>query len=195
MNKNTLPSAGRRRAGLGLLLALPAWPLWGEEVASSDRMAALIRQGGCVVLIRHALTEPGIGDPPGFTLDNCRSQRLLSEAGRGQSRRIGQWFSAQGLKPAGVRSSLWCRCRDTADEAFGAHTPWPALNSSFGNAQAQPAMTQAMRQALRQVPAGRFEVWITHQVSMTALTGSYPAMGEGFVVSNQGQLLARYPWT
>ncbi len=194
MNHPAAELRQRRRFGVGLLLAmtLPARPAWSSEAAAP--IAPLIRQGGCVVLIRHALTEPGIGDPPGFTLDNCRSQRQISAAGRAQSKRIGQWFAQQGLKPAAVRSSLWCRCRDTADEAFGSHIPWPALNSSFGDAQAQPAMTQAMRQALRQVPSGHFEVWVTHQVSMTALTDAYPAMGEGFVVSSQGRLLGRHHW-
>ncbi len=185
----------RRQFGWGLLAAtLPAGPSWGTDSVGAASLAPLIRPGGCVVLIRHALTEPGIGDPPGFTLDNCRSQRLLSPEGRAQSRRIGQWFTEQGLKPAAVRSSLWCRCRDTADEAFGFHTPWPALNSTFGNAQAQPALTQMMRQALRQIPSGRFEVWVTHQVSMSALTNAYPSMGEGFVVASDGRLLGRHLW-
>ncbi len=185
----------RRQFGPGLLAAmLPAGPSWGTELAGATGLAQWIRPGGCVVLIRHALTEPGMGDPPGFTLDNCRSQRLLSAAGRAQSRRIGQWFAEQGLKPAAVRSSLWCRCRDTADEAFGSHIPWPALNSTFGRAQEQPALTQMMRQALRQMLPGRFEVWVTHQVSMTALTDAYPSMGEGFVVASDSRLLGRHLW-
>lgn len=186
----------RRQLGLGMLAAaLPAGVSWGAGAIEGPGLASLIRPGGCVVLIRHAQTEPGIGDPPGFSLDKCSSQRLLSAAGRAQSRRIGHWFAQHGLKPAAVRSSLWCRCRDTADEAFGSHVPWPALNSSFGNPQAQPAMTDLMRQALARIPKGRFEVWITHQVSMTALTDAYPAMGEGFVVSPEGRLLGRHLWT
>jgi hypothetical protein len=48
-----------------------------------------------------------------------------------------------------------------------------------------------MRERLRNMPAGRMEIWVTHQVNMTALTGAYPGLGEAFVVDQQGRLLAR----
>jgi len=185
----------RRRAWslAALACTLPgarAAPLGGPEAA----LALTLRAGGCALLIRHALTEPGVGDPPGFTLDNCTSQRQISMAGRMQARRIGRWFAQQGLRPSAVRSSLWCRCRNTANEAFGSHQPWPALNSSFAQAQAQPAQTEQLRKALSELPDGRFEVWVTHQVNMSALTGAYPAMGEGFALSREGLLLGRHHW-
>lgn len=184
----------RRQA---LTIGLAGWACAGASLASSEAaaLASALRAGGCALLIRHARTESGIGDPPGFTLENCQSQRQISAEGRAQARRIGQWFQAQGLKPAAVRSSLWCRCRDTATEAFGSHSPWPALNSTFGQAQLQPAQTRQLEQALAGLPGTGFEVWITHQVNMTALTGAYPAMGEGFAVSREGRLLARLAWT
>jgi len=59
----------------------------------------------CALLLRHAQTVPGIGDPPGFRLDACSSQRNLSDEGRAQARRIGQWFKARNLQPRAVRSS------------------------------------------------------------------------------------------
>ena len=107
---------------------------------------------------------------------------------------MGRWFADQGLRPSAVRSSLWCRCRDTADEAFGTHQPWPALNSSFAQPQSQPALTEQLRQALSLLQVGRFEVWITHQVNMSALTGAYPAMGEGLIVNREALLLGRHHW-
>ena len=42
-----------------------------------------------------------------------------------------------------------------------------------------------------QLPENAMEVWVTHQVNMTGLTGAYPAMGEGFVIDREGRLLAR----
>lgn len=189
-----IKSLRRRQLGLaGLALALPSaytQPLDPPGAA----FARQLRAGGCALLIRHALTEPGIGDPPGFTLDNCSSQRQISPAGRLQARRMGRWFADQGLRPSAVRSSLWCRCRDTADEAFGTHQPWPALNSSFAQPQSQPALTEQLRQALSLLQVGRFEVWITHQVNMSALTGAYPAMGEGLIVNREALLLGRHHW-
>ncbi len=189
-----IKSLRRRQLGLaGLALALPSAYTQPQDPPGAA-FARQLRAGGCALLIRHALTEPGIGDPPGFTLDNCSSQRQISAAGRLQARRMGRWFADQGLRPSAVRSSLWCRCRDTADEAFGTHQPWPALNSSFAQPQSQPALTEQLRQALSLLQAGRFEVWITHQVNMSALTGAYPAMGEGFIVNREALLLGRHHW-
>ena len=70
-----------------------------------------------------AAARQEIGDPPGFRLGECATQRQLSETGREQAQRIGTWFSARGLAPAEVRSSAWCRCLDTATLAFGRAQP------------------------------------------------------------------------
>ena len=75
--------------------------------------------------------------------------------------------------------------------ALGRVDPWPALNSTFAG-QGQPhRQLDELRERLRRLPAGTLEVWVTHQVIMTALTDAYPAMGEGFLVDRQGRLLAR----
>ena len=52
-------------------------------------------------------------------------------------------------------------------------------------------LVRRLRERLQALPAGRTEVWVTHQVNMTGLTGAYPGMGEGFLVDRQGRLLAR----
>lgn len=48
-----------------------------------------------------------------------------------------------------------------------------------------------LRARLKAVPAGAFEVWVTHQVNITALTGEFTAMGEALIVDASGVLLAR----
>jgi len=172
-------------AGLGLpWLGLPS--IAGAEVASVVDAAAALRRGGVAVLLRHAATEPGIGDPPGFRLGVCATQRQLSEQGRAQSQRIGAWFSARGLAPAEVRSSAWCRCLDTATLAFGRARAWTALNSFFGDRSAESGQSAELRKALGKLPAQGFEVWVTHQVNISALTGVSPGMGEAVVVRLAG---------
>ena len=187
----------KRRQALTAWTALAAsswgaWPADTQAQATPD-MAAILRTGGCVVLLRHAQTEPGIGDPPNFRLDQCSTQRNLSADGRAQSQRIGQWFKDRKLQASAVRSSVWCRCKDTADIAFGAHTVLPALASTFENnaSQAGQTQTQTLRALLKAVPLGQFEVWVSHQVNITALTGEVPAMGEAFVVGIDAKVLAR----
>jgi phosphohistidine phosphatase SixA len=166
----------------------------GAGIAFAKRpneMASLLRKGGCVVVLRHAQTDPGIGDPAGYTLADCSSQRNLSIAGRQQASAIGSWFMTHSLAPRLVQSSPWCRCKDTADAAFGRHTVVAELGSTFDNDAAQDASTRALKNRLASAAAGQFDVWVTHQVNMTALTGLYPAMGEAFVVNAAGVTLMR----
>jgi phosphohistidine phosphatase SixA len=171
----------QRRAAL---IALPAFAMLRTAVAS-DALVAALRDGPVALLLRHAITEPGVGDPPGFRLDTCSTQRQLSTEGRAQAGRIGAWFAARNLRPARVRSSAWCRCLDTATLAFGQAEPWPALNSFFGDRSVETRQSAAMRAALAALAPGRFEVWVTHQVNITAFTGESVAMGDAWVVRAQ----------
>lgn len=173
-----------------LIAAACAAAAWTPGTRAAPTLAEQARRGG-VLLIRHASTEPGLGDPPGFVLDQCHTQRNLSDAGRAEARAMGAWFRQHGLQPQAVLSSQWCRCLDTARLALGRVEPWPALNSTFaGRGQPEQQLAQ-LRVRLRELPTGVLEVWFTHQVIMTALAQAYPAMGEGFLVNRQGLLLAR----
>ena len=121
-----------RRHVLQTLLAASAIPAASTLRAQSARdVAALLRAGACVLMLRHAQTVAGVGDPPGFQLDQCSTQRNLSDKDRGQAKRIGQWFTARQLAIGSVQSSAWCRCKDTATLAFGHFDLLPALNSTF----------------------------------------------------------------
>src|SRR5690242_9259354 len=99
---------------LAALLALAAIGARADEA-----LWALLQQGGQVVLVRHALTEPGVGDPPGFRPGECRTQRNLSDAGRAEARRLGAALRERRIPVGDVLSSPWCRCLETAQLVFG----------------------------------------------------------------------------
>lgn len=151
---------------------------------ADDAAAAALRGGGCVVAFRHALA-PGTFDPPGMRLDDCSTQRNLSDDGRAQARRIGEWFRARGLKPQRVRSSPWCRCTETAQLAFGGADTWRALGSPRAGTETTNAQSlAALRAELQRVARERapFEAWVTHMFVIADLTGSGSASGEGLVL-------------
>jgi phosphohistidine phosphatase SixA len=177
-----------------LLAASLAWPALPSLAAHED-VATLLRQGGVVIALRHALA-PGTFDPPGFQPGVCSTQRNLSDEGRAQARRIGEWFKAARLQPARVRSSPWCRCLDTATLAFGQVEPWAALGSPRGTAETTHAESlDALRRAVAAVPPQRFEAWVTHQFVLTKLVGGGSSSGEGLVLradaAGAPQVLAR----
>ena len=100
------------------LLAIVVVALWACGAAAEEPAAALwdaLRAGGHVALIRHAATTGGAGDPPGFRLDDCTTQRNLTDRGRAEARRLGERLRAEGIAVGKVLSSQWCRCRETAD--------------------------------------------------------------------------------
>ena len=146
----------------------------------------LLRQGGNVLLMRHAQTEPGTGDPPNFTLGDCGTQRNLSDAGREQAQRVGAAFQRERVRPDEVRSSAWCRCVDTAELAFGRHTVWSPINSFFEQGD-RGQQTREVLQAVQTLKAPRNLVLVTHQVNISALTGAFTAMGE-LLLTRPGQV-------
>lgn len=165
-----------------ILESIACWPL-AVRADEGTAVLASLRGGGAAVLLRHALTEPGVGDPPGFRLEQCSTQRNLSDAGREQARRIGRWFAAQRLAPSRVRSSPWCRCLETARLAFGSQVePWAGLASTFGDPARREQQAELLRGALLALPARGFEVWVTHQINIGALVEAPLPMGSAVVL-------------
>ena len=158
------------------LLALPA------QARASEALWALLKSGGQVVIMRHASTESTAGDRDTMRLEDCSTQRNLSASGRDEARRIGSAFRARGITVDDVRSSLWCRCLDTAMLAFGTANPWLPLNSFFRNRDREAGQTSAVRELVSRHRGGTL-VLVTHQVNITALTGLYPGEGEIIVLT------------
>ena len=145
---------------------------------SFDQAALRLKEGGYALLMRHAQTDPGTGDPAGFRLDDCKTQRNLSDAGREQAVRTGAAFRAAGLVFGKVLASQWCRCLDTAQLAFDSVEPWPALNSFRQRNADAPSQVVQVRLLARNIRPPTNLVLVTHQVNITALTSLVPAMGE-----------------
>ncbi|SMD10824.1 histidine phosphatase family protein [Rhizobium sp. RU36D] len=152
--------------------AFAAPDLWGEAQA-----------GRAIVLMRHALA-PGTGDPQGFKLGACSTQRNLSAEGRAQAARIGALFRANGIARADVFSSQWCRCLDTASGLdLGPVTEQPLLNSFFGNPEDGRPQTEALHRWIVGLKPTGPVVLVTHQVNITGLTSVVPASGEMLFVT------------
>lgn len=169
-----------------LLLALLAMWTWQAAHAADDAVLwAGLRAGTHVALMRHA-QAPGVGDPAGFRLEDCRTQRNLSAEGKRQATRAGAMFRENGIARARVYSSQWCRSLDTAAGlGLGPVTPEPALNSFFENGGREKPQTEQVLTLIGQHESGTPLVLVTHQVNITALTGGYVESGEIVVVRHR----------
>ena len=179
----------RRAFVVGLwavLLAVAPSCATAASLLSEEAASSLIKRGGVTLLLRHGQTEPGLGDPPGFRLDDCSTQRNLSSAGRDALRDMAARNAQRGIVFERVYTSVWCRCRDTAKLLVtDARTvsDWSALNSQFaGNPVAADSNTLVVAR-VRAVPSSERWLMVTHQVNITALTGVVPSMGEGVLVA------------
>lgn len=164
-----------------VLLALSI--LLPTSAVADEALWTLLRGGGQVVLMRHATTTPGVGDPAGFHLGDCPSQRNLTDAGRDEARRIGTAFRSRDVSVGRVLSSRWCRCLETAQLAFGRVEPWEALDSIFEDRHHEPERTAAVRRVAEGRPADGNLVLVTHGANIVALTGISPAPGEFLVLT------------
>lgn len=150
---------------------------------ADETLWKLLEGGGRVVLVRHAITTPGVGDPEGMRLDDCRTQRNLTDAGRAHARSIGEAFRARKVPVDRVLSSPWCRCLETAQLAFGRADPSAALGNLFGRPEKSSEQVQAMRSLVASHRGSGNLVLVSHGSTIAALTGISPSTGEMVIVT------------
>jgi broad specificity phosphatase PhoE len=161
--------------------------LVGSQAQAEPLSLAELARPGRVLMLRHALA-PGNGDPPGFRIEDCSSQRNLDQSGRQQARALGRRLSAAGMTSALLYSSQWCRCLETARLLdLGPVVPLPALNSFYGRAAERGARVAALRTFLAQLPVdGRPVVLVTHQITISQFTQAGTASGGGSLFQLNG---------
>jgi phosphohistidine phosphatase SixA len=169
------------RAALCVLAVSPSITPGLVAADSKDAWAALVK-GGHVALIRHGNAPPGHGgDPPGFRLDDCRTQRNLDEQGRREARALGEAFRKYAVRVDRVLSSPWCRCLETARlMAVGpVETSWALVPDVAPNASVRLSELKEIVAAWR--GPGTL-VLVTHALTVRALLGFLPNQGETVVL-------------
>jgi broad specificity phosphatase PhoE len=139
-----------------------------------------LRTPGAVVVVRHSYA-PGAFDPPDARLDDCSTQRNLDDAGRGQAKRVGEAFRANGIEVGRVLSSPRCRCLDTARLAFGRAEPWGVLQGALRDQELRRRLLAETKKVVAAHADGAPLVLVTHGSVVSDLTGLDVRMG-AFVV-------------
>ena len=158
--------------------------------AQADEAALwrLLQGGGQVVLLRHALSDPGVGDPPGMRLEDCTSQRNLSEQGRREADRLGEALRNRRIPVAGLLSSPWCRCLETARLVFDQPSQVePALGNLFGRQEREAQQMAELKKLVQRAPAAGNVFMVTHGSTILALTGVSPGSSEMVILTPLGR--------
>lgn len=172
-----------RRAVIFLLLAL-ALPTDYAGSANAQAQSAwpLLSEPGHAVFMRHA-DAPGFADPEGYRVDDCSTQRNLSDGGREQARRIGEALRNRGVAFQRVLTSPWCRCKDTAVLVTGREAEiFGPLSNLIGRSQHTSEQVAALKAFLAALQPDTRALLVTHGVVINALTGINPATGEMIIV-------------
>lgn len=154
---------------------------------ANEELWGLLKGGGHVVLMRHTVTTPGMGDPPGMKVDDCSTQRNLTGEGRRHAKLIGEAWRTHGAQADRVMSSPMCRCMETARLAFGRVDESQPLSSQHSRSESEmPRQVREMRAVASEKHRGGNVVLVSHGTTIATLTGISPEPGEMLIVSPQG---------
>ena len=144
-----------------------------------------LKDGGKLILIRHAYA-PGNGDPNNFNLNDCSTQRNLSEDGRKQAQQIGEFFRKNKIKIEKVLSSEWCRCKETAKIAFKNFSTNNFLNSFYSSKyeKNKDKLVKALNYYIKKFESNKNLILVTHYVMISEVLNYSPSSGE-IVVSDK----------
>jgi len=151
----------------------------GALADQRDAWAALV-SGSHVALVRHGNAPPGYGgDPPGFKIDDCATQRNMDERGRAQARAVGEAFRQHGVPVDKVRSSPMCRCLETARlMALGPVESVLVVATS----EQSPERLVMLKEMVAAWRGPGTLVLVTHAITVNALVGIMPEQAETVVV-------------
>ena len=144
-----------------------------------------LEDGGKLIFIRHAYA-PGNGDPAGFNLNDCSTQRNLSDDGRKQAQRIGEFFNKNKIEIDKVLSSEWCRCKETAKIAFKNYSTNSFLNSFYSSkfSKNKDKQVKAFNYYIKNLESKKNLIFVTHYVFISEVLNYGPSSGE-IVVSDK----------
>ena len=144
-----------------------------------------LKEGGKLIFIRHAYA-PGSGDPNNFNLNDCSTQRNLSEEGKKQAEKIGKFFRDKKIKIDKVLSSEWCRCKETAKISFKNFSTNSFLNSFYSSkfAKNKDKQIDALNNYLLKFKSAKNLILVTHYVLISEVLNYGPSSGE-IVVSDK----------
>ena len=152
---------------------------------SNQNVINELKKGGNLIFIRHAYA-PGGGDPKNFDINDCKTQRNLSNSGRDQAKKIGFYFKENNIPIGKVYSSEWCRCKETASIAFNDFETKSFLNSFFSSqfAKNKDIQMKRLKTFINNWDKNENLVFVTHYVVISESLNYAPSSGE-IVISNK----------
>lgn len=181
------------RLGLSILIfigmmqtahALERTPDAFVEIPATPQLLQQVRQGGFVLYMRHGATDSAYPDQVPIVLNDCSTQRPLTEAGRAEIVTVGEAVREAGLPVGEVFSSPLCRARESAQLAYGDKVQ--IINelmytAHLTSAEKLPVIAMTRKLLSEPVALGSNRVIVAHAPNLADLMAYFPRI-EGTVI-------------
>lgn len=148
--------------------------------ATAEQLAA-IQEGGYVLFIRHGPTDSALPDHVPVDLDDCATQRPLTDAGRALMQQVGEHFHHARIPFGRVYSSPLCRAKETSELIFGADGYQVDANLLYVAAlttdEKQPIIARTLELLTEAVPPQTNRVLVAHGPNLVEVMEYFPVEG------------------
>jgi phosphohistidine phosphatase SixA len=159
--------------------------------ANEQKIIKDLKEGGKLILIRHS-DAPGTGDPAHFNLNDCKTQRNLSAEGIEQAKRLGEFFKKNNISFEKVYSSEYCRCKDTARNAFKDFETFSGLNSTFADPSKTPAYMKKTKEFIDKLDKNKNYIFVAHHTTIEGLANTFAGSGEMIIVDRSYKVIGAF---
>lgn len=163
----TTPQAEEREDFKDVVLATPA-------------LIEQIKQGGYVIYMRHGKTNTRIPDQVPIDLNDCATQRPLTDEGLAEVAQIGRWFKQLGIPYSAVYASPLCRAEQTARATFGDDVTIEInlqYTAALTTAEKQPIIAKTYELLSSPVDKGTNRVLVAHGPNLVEMMRYFPPEG------------------
>ena len=152
-----------------------------KPVSATPDHLSQIQEGGYVLFIRHGPTDSAYPDQVPVDLNDCTTQRPLTDAGRQLMMQMGEYIRQAGIPIGKIYSSPLCRAKETADLLFG-QGRYEVDNglmyvAALTDAEKQPIIARTQTLLSSAVTPGVNRVLVAHGPNMVEVMEYFPVEG------------------
>ena len=154
------------------------------EIPATPVLLAEVRQGGFVLYMRHGATDSAYPDQVPIDLNDCSTQRPLTDAGRAEIVRVGEAIRQAAFPIAEVYASPLCRAYESAHLAYGDEVKIIKelmYTAHLTSAEKLPVIAMTRKLLSDPVAAGSNRVIVAHAPNLADLMAYFPRI-EGTLI-------------
>ena len=160
-----------------------------HNASASDNLWDVLKNGGKVVLMRHAPVERGTGSGDPLLRDpSCRTERNLSALGKRNAEVIGNRFRERNIPVSRVMHSPYCRTTDTARVAFGKASPAEYLSLiEISGPDEAAQQTETLNKLIASYAGKGNLILVTHEPNISAISFELMSHLDILVIDPKGE--------